>query len=74
MEYLSGGDCDCDCCDCDGGKTKSTPSLGFRLRLEFDKNALILEPFVRFKKFKGLNRSELNFLLIGPNVCAKSEI
>ena len=30
-------DCDCcDCCDCDGGKTKSTPSLGFWLRLEFD--------------------------------------
>ena len=28
----------CDCC-CDGGKTKSTPSLGFRLRLEFDKNS-----------------------------------
>ena len=41
MENLSEG-CDCDCCDCDcdccdGGKTKSTPSLGFRLRLEFDK-------------------------------------
>ena len=38
MENLSEGcDCDCDCCcDCDGGKTKSTPSLGFRLRLEFD--------------------------------------
>ena len=39
MENLSGGDCcdcDCDCC-CDGGKTKSTPNLGFRLRLEFDK-------------------------------------
>ena len=40
MENLSGGDCDCDCCDCDcdcdGGKTKSTPSRGFRLRLEFD--------------------------------------
>ena len=35
MENLSGGDCCCDCC-CDGGKTKSTPSLGFRLRLEFD--------------------------------------
>ena len=37
MENLSEGDCcDCDCCDCDGGKTKSTPNLGFRLRLEFD--------------------------------------
>ena len=34
MENLSEGDC---CC-CDGGKTKSTPNLGFRLRLEFDKN------------------------------------
>ena len=32
MENLSEGHC---CCD--GGKTKSTPSLGFRLRLEFDK-------------------------------------
>ena len=41
MENLSGGDCcDCDCCD--GGKTKSTPSLGFRLRLEFDNIALAL--------------------------------
>ena len=26
------------CCSCDRGKTKSTPSLGFRLRLEFDNN------------------------------------
>ena len=32
MENLSEGHC----CDCDGGKTKSTPSLRFRLRLEFD--------------------------------------
>ena len=43
MENLSEGDCDCDCCCCDGGKTKSTPNLGFRLRLEFDnrdKNSL----------------------------------
>ena len=36
MENLSGG-CHCHCC-CDGGKTKSTPNLGFRLRLEFDNN------------------------------------
>ena len=36
MENLSKGDSDSDS-DCDGGKTKSTPSLGFRLRLEFDK-------------------------------------
>ena len=36
MENLSGGcHCCCDCC-CEGGKTKSTPSLCFRLRLEFD--------------------------------------
>ena len=47
VENLSGGDCCCDCdcdCCCDGGKTKSTPSLGFRprLRLEFDKNNKIL--------------------------------
>ena len=38
MENLSEGHCHC----CDGGKTKSTPSLGFRLRLEFDKNNKIL--------------------------------
>ena len=35
MENLSGGFC------FDGGKTKSTPNLGFRLRLEFDKNSFI---------------------------------
>ena len=29
------------------------------------KNALILEPFVRFLKFKGLNRLEFNFQLFG---------
>ena len=28
----------CHCCHCDGGKTKSTPSLNFGLRLEFDNN------------------------------------
>ena len=32
------------------------------------KNALILEPFVRFKKFKGLNRLDFNFLLFGHTV------
>ena len=48
MENLSGGCCDCHCCDCDWGKTKSTPSLGFRLRLEFDKNLSII-----------LNKSEM---------------
>ena len=39
LENLSGG---CHCCDCcDGGKTKSTPSLGFRLRLDFDKRKFV---------------------------------
>ena len=42
MENLSEGHCHCCHCCCDGGKTKSTPSLGFRLRLEFDKNNKIL--------------------------------
>ena len=32
------------------------------------KNALIWEPFVRFKKFKGLIRLEFNFLLFGQTV------
>ena len=32
------------------------------------KNALILEPFDRFKKFKRLNWLEYNFLLIGHTV------
>ena len=32
------GNCSCSS-SCDRGKTKSTPSLGFRLRLEFDKIA-----------------------------------
>ena len=39
MENLNWG-C-CHCCCCDGGKTKSTPSLNFGLRLEFDKNKTI---------------------------------
>ena len=40
MENLSEGCHCCDCCDCDGGKTKSTPSLRFRLRLEFDNKTI----------------------------------
>ena len=51
MENLSEGHSDCDC-DCDGGKTKSTPSLGFRLRLEFDNNA--------FEKIEKLSNSSLS--------------
>ena len=46
MENLSGGDCDCCDCDCDGGKTKSTPSLNFGLRLEFDKILFISKSVV----------------------------
>ena len=53
MENLSEGHCcdchccDCHCCDChcDGGKTKSTPSLCFRLRLEFDNSLRYLKVF-----------------------------
>ena len=41
LENLSGGCHCCDCC-CDGEKTKSTPSLGFRFRLEFDKKIYAL--------------------------------
>ena len=36
VQNLSEGHCCHCCCDCEGGKTKSTPSLRFRLRLEFD--------------------------------------
>ena len=71
MENLSEGCChcdccdvDCDCCDCDRGKTKSTPSLGFRLRLEFDKNPrnprnpLISYHFITQKSWKSTDLSE----------------
>ena len=60
LENLSGG---CHCCDCcDGGKTKSTPSLGFRLRLEFD-NIFKLNKV----KNKTLNNKFFNFLIFHFN-------
>ena len=48
---MGGSSCSCCCSCCDRGKTKSTPSLTI-LRLEFDKNNIILFFYLVSKRGK----------------------